>query len=261
MGCGWLGHPLAKALMKEGHQVYGSTTNENKLAVLKKEGIKAFQIELQETKIKGDIKAFLQPLDLLIINVPPKLRGKHQEDYRSKIELLFGAVRSARLNKIIFVSSTSVYGDIEGEVTEETKTLPARASGKQLLAVETLLKSDKSILTTVLRFGGLIGPGRHPVTILSGRTALKNGENVVNLIHLDDCIGIIQYVIKNELWNETFNGVYPDHPRKSDYYTAAAKKRGLKMPQYVLRNSKNRGKKIISRNILNKKYHFSTPIT
>ena len=229
--------------------------------MLKEEGIIPFQLILGETSIEGPINSFLAPLEILIINVPPKLRGAQQENYVLKMKLLYKEILAAGVKKIIFVSSTSVYGELEGDVTEITATMPVRESGKQLLKAEELFRVATGIQTSILRFGGLIGPKRHPVTTLSGREGLKNGGDYINLIHLDDCIGMILFIIRNAYWNEIFNGVYPEHPIKSNYYTSVAIKMGLPVPKYVLNYSKNRGKRIISRNILNKNYQFSTPLS
>jgi nucleoside-diphosphate-sugar epimerase len=261
IGCGWLGLPLARALLEKDHLVYGSTTSEEKLADLKKEGIIPSKIVLGENKIQGPVRAFLTPLEILIINVPPKLRGKYKENYVQKMKLLYDEIMISGIKKIVFISSTAVYGNVVGEVTEKTETLPVSTSGRQLLAVEQLFGGAENIATAIIRFGGLIGPNRHPVKFLAGREGLENGEDYVNLIHLNDCIGMILFILENDYWNATYNGVFPDHPIKSEFYTAEALKRGLPAPKYVLKKSKNKRKFIISKNILNKFYCFSTPIT
>ncbi|MGB5499393.1 MAG: SDR family oxidoreductase, partial [Maribacter sp.] len=219
MGCGWLGLPLAKSLLEDGCQVHGSTTTQDKRNDLTKLGIVPFLISLTEEKIIGDIAGFLADTELIVINVPPKLRGGNKENYVNKMQLLHTAIKASSVQKILFVSSTSVYGDIDGEVTEETIPCPSTESGKQLLASENLFRDDAKLQTTIIRFGGLIGPDRHPITILSGRKGLTNGNDVINLIHLEDCIGIIKATIQNDWWDELFNGVYPYHPSKQEYYS------------------------------------------
>ena len=260
MGCGWLGLPLAKSLIEEGYQVHGSTTAQEKRNDLTKLGIEPFLISLTEEKIIGDISGFLANAELIVINVPPKLRGGNKENYVKKMQLLLESVKAAKTKKVIFVSSTSVYGNIEGDVTEETMPQPNTESGKQLSASENLFKNTPELRTTIIRFGGLIGPDRHPVTMLSGRKGLKNGNHPVNLIHLDDCIAILSLIIKNNWWGEIFNGVYPYHPSKQEYYTREAQKRGLTIPEYS-NASLHSGKKIESRRLIHVKYyHFNTPI-
>lgn len=260
IGCGWLGLPLAKSLIQTGYNVHGSTTNKDKLEPLEKEGIKPFLVILGEESVSGSLAEFLDQLDILIINVPPRLRGNYKENYVLKMTLLHNEIRKSSVKKIVFVSSTSVYGAVEGEVTEDTLPMPVSQSGRQLVEAEKIFQNDKSVQTTILRFGGLIGPNRHPVTMLSGKKGLSNGNDPVNLIHLDDCIHLIKTVLENNWWDQIFNGVYPDHPLKRDYYYQMADKNMLPRPQYLNPESIKSGKIILSRNFLNKNVLFYTGI-
>lgn len=260
MGCGWFGRPLAHSLISDGYRIHGSTTSEKKLIPLKKEGITPFLISFHEDKIVGDISNFLKEIDLLVINIPPKLRGNAKENYVKKMELLHNEIKNSTVQKIIFISSTSVYGAAEGEVTEETIPQPTTASGIQLLASEKVFSQDKSLQTTIIRFGGLIGPDRHPVTMLSGRKDLANGNAVVNLIHLDDCIGIIKAIFENSWWNEIINGVHPNHPKKRDYYTEKAKSIGIQPPDYK-EDTATKSKIVVPKSLINvKNYTFITTL-
>lgn len=237
IGCGWLGLPLAKKLQKRGYEVSGTTTSNAKISLLQENGINPFQISIFEDGINGPISEFLESISLLIINIPPGLRGKGvKESYISKIKVLYAAIKKSQVSQILFVSSTAVYGAVEGKVTENTKPIPNTKSGKQLLKCENIFKNDLKLDTTIIRFGGLIGPKRHPITMLSGRVNLNGGSAPVNLIHLNDCIGIIELIIKNNHWNFTLNGVYPDHPTKEEYYTNEAFKRNLVPPTYLSEN-------------------------
>ncbi len=149
---------------------------------------------------------------------------------------------------------------MEGEVDERTSVQPLTQSAKHLVAVEEKFMSDVTLQTTVIRFGGLIGENRHPVNMLSGRQGLKNGNEAVNLIHRNDCIHMILTIIRNGWWNEIFNGVYPDHPKKVDYYTSEAQKRGLQPPGYIAPAGEVEGKIIKSRNFLINNQSFFTSI-
>lgn len=260
MGCGWLGLPLGKRLVDEGYLVHGSTTSESKIDKLSKTGIKPFVIDLSENIIKGPISQFLTNVGVLIINIPPKLRGEHVENYVSKMELVLEVLYKSAVTKVIFVSSTSVYGEVSGEVTEDTVPQPITESGRQLLASENLFKSSTRFKTTIIRFGGLIGPNRHPINTLAGRKGLKNGNYPVNLVHLDDCIEIMVSTIKKGWWGELFNAVYPLYSSKIDYYLKESSKRGLISPEFE-RNVTKFGKEIISNRLIHvKKYVFKTTI-
>ncbi|TVZ16436.1 NAD-dependent epimerase/dehydratase family protein [Maribacter sp. MAR_2009_72] len=234
IGCGWLGLPLATSLIGKGHVVKGTTTSKDKLELLKKNGIEPFPITLTENNIQGPIEDFLHTITTLIIDVPPKLRGKGpKESYIAKIQLLHEAIKKSSVQNIIFTSSTAVYGDVEGMVNEKSLPVPNTSSGKQLVQCEQLFKNDSSLKTTIIRFGGLIGPGRHPITMLAGKQNLNGGTAPVNLIHLDDCIGIIETIIETDHFGDTINAVYPEHPTKQDYYTQEAIKRNLPLPHYT----------------------------
>jgi len=260
IGCGWLGLPLGKKLIEVGFKVQGSTTSENKIDALSNAGIIPFMVSLSENAITGHIDKLLDNATILIINVPPKLRGERNENYVSKMQLLLNALQKSKIKKVLFVSSTAVYGDISGDVTEKTTPQPNTESGKQLLASENIFTTCPQFETTIVRFGGLIGLNRHPINMLSGRKNLRNGNHPINLIHLDDCINILLLTLKNNWWGELINAVYPNHPTKSTYYTQKANEQGLISPGY-LKASIGEGKKIVSNRLLNvKKYVFHTSI-
>ena len=260
LGCGWLGLPLAKKFIEDGYMVSGTTTSSDKLTVLENEGIKAFKVNLSEKGIDGDILGFLAHIETLIINVPPKLRGEHTESFVEKMKFLISYIVKSNVSKVIFVSSTAVYGNVEDEVSEKSPTEPVTESGKQLVECEAMFRNTENFETTIIRFGGLIGPNRHPVTTLSGRENLTGGNNPINLIHLHDCILLIQTVLEKGYWGEIFNGVYPHHPKKQVYYFEEARKRGLPAPSYQTELSDKRGKIVLSSNFASKGHTFKTPV-
>lgn len=237
LGCGWLGLPLAKSLLENGFSINGSTTSVEKIPLLESVGIQPFQIELSETDIKGEIDLFLENSEILIIDIPPKLRSVATENFVKKIDNLIPFIEKSTLKKVIFISSTSVYADNNSVVTEATKPDPNTESGKQLLEAENLLQSNINFKTTVIRFGGLIGKNRHPIYILVGRKNLENSEAPINLIHQTDCIGVIKAFLRqaqndNWNWNETFNAVAPYHPTRKEYYTKKALELHLPLPEF-----------------------------
>lgn len=256
LGCGWLGLPLAKSLIEKGYQVKGSTTSLEKILVLKNSQIEAFQIELSENEINGKIDSFLENSEILIIDIPPKLRSVSKENFVQKIQNLIPFIEKSLVQKVIFISSTSVYADTNSIITADTKSQPETESGKQLLAAELLLLNNTNFKTTVIRFGGLIGENRHPIHFLSGRTNLENPNAPINLIHQKDCIGIIEKVIDENCFGETFNAVAPFHPNRKEYYTQKAIALNLALPEFK-ESEPSIGKTILSdkvEEILNYKF-------
>ena len=261
LGCGWLGTPLALSFLDKGHEVKGSTTSKEKLEPLQASGIAAHLLRLEEEHLIGDSVTFLQNLDALVVNVPPQLRRKPYKNFVKRIATLRNHLEQQGVEKVIFVSSTSVYGDVEGDITEETVPKPATEAGKQLLMAERLLMESSKLRTTVVRFGGLIGPKRHPITFLAGKENLKNGSEHINLIHLNDCIALISTILEEELWDGLYNGVYPYHPTKREYYTQEAQKRKLPIPRYSDENVRTYKKNIKSKLNLTNSNIFLTPIS
>lgn len=242
LGCGWLGLPLAKALLENEFSVKGSTTSVEKLSVLENSGIQPFLIALSEDKPTGNLCGFLENSKILIIDVPPKLRGSEKENFVSKINNIIPFIEKSAVENVLFISSTSVYGEDNSIVTEETELNPDTESGKQLVQVEQLLQSNPNFKTTILRFGGLIGEDRHPIKFLAGRKNIENPNAPINLIHQVDCIGIILEILRltqnDKLeWNETFNAVTPFHPSRKEYYTQKALDLDLELPEFNVENS------------------------
>lgn len=229
LGCGWLGLPLAKSLISKGHVIKGSTTSRDKLQQLTSEGISPYVIQLFEEGIQGDISAFLSDAEVLIIDIPPGVRKDPEVNFVGKIGRLASQIERSGIKKVIFISATSVYKDMDSipVYSEEDLANGTAENSKQLKGAEEILKNSEAFETSIIRFGGLIGPGRHPVNYLSGKIDVKDAEGPVNLIHLEDCIGIIEAIIENESWPYIFNAVAPDHPTRKDYYTKMATEKGL----------------------------------
>lgn len=243
LGCGWMGFPLAKKLIETGYEVKGSTTSESKLEVLKSNKIEPFLVELSENRIIGNLSEFLNDSEILIIDIPPGLRKDAATSagkvFVNKIKTLLPFIENSNIEKVIFVSSTSVYGDTEtiSTVIEESELNPDTESGKQLVEVENIFRNNRNFETTIIRFGGLIGEDRNAIKMLTGKTNIANPEAPINLIHQEDCIGIICEMLKqvqhNKPWNETFNAVAPFHPTRKEYYTKKAITLNLPKPEFT----------------------------
>lgn len=232
LGCGWLGLPLAESLLSNGFLVHGSTTSSLKLPFLQNAKIIPFLISINANDFTGDLVPFLQNSKILIIAIPPRFQGNSSENFVAKIQNLIPFIEHSNVEKVIFISSTSVYADDNTIVTEETLTNPNTESGVQLLEAERLLLENKNFETTIIRFGGLIGEDRNPIKYLAGKKNLENPEAPINLIHLTDCIGIIETVLQKEAWGEIFNAVTPCHPTRKTYYTQKAIELNLPLPTF-----------------------------
>jgi nucleoside-diphosphate-sugar epimerase len=228
LGCGWLGVPLAKQFLKKGFSVKGSVTSNEKFGLLSNTGISPYRVVLSDTEIILDDPDFFK-CDVLVISIPPSRIEKIEQVFPSQIRRLIPFILNSGIRKVIFISSTSVYPDQNQVAREEDLLVPDKASGKALLAAENLLNEQSWFETTIVRFGGLIGADRNPARFLM-KSSQPIANAPVNLIHQDDCIGIISAIIEQELWGETLNACCPEHPMKKDFYEKAASMAGLPTP-------------------------------
>jgi nucleoside-diphosphate-sugar epimerase len=216
-GCGWLGLPLARKLTGLGHSVFGSTTREEKIQQLHEAKVIPFLFDGEKHRV---LPTESIACDLLILNFPPKGSADYPEQIRSILQQVQPST------KIIFTSSTGVYEDFEGTVTEDS---PLKTEHPVTMAERVVQESGKDYC--ILRLAGLIGGERHPVKFMSGRN-IQDGNMLVNLVQRDDVIAAILQVMNADKWNSVYNIVHPEHPTKAAYYSEAAKKLGIPEPYF-----------------------------
>ncbi|HMS68563.1 MAG TPA: hypothetical protein PKD18_10505 [Saprospiraceae bacterium] len=208
LGCGWLGLPLAIDLLKKGYEILGSTTTFDKMNVLAENGIKPFLIDIENPD--GDIGDFLNA-EVLIIAITSKSIPD--------IKRLVNKIEGSEVQKVLFISSTSVYPFTNGIVTEETNT-----ANTPLAEIEQLFITNKTFESTIIRFGGLFGYDRKPGNFVRKDKPVEDPDGFVNLIHRDDCITIIEQIIVKNVWNEVLNACADSHPRRREFYLKEVQK-------------------------------------
>lgn len=260
LGCGWLGLPLAEFFIKNQYFINASVQKTEKFKLLTSLGITPYHIQLNPHININYEKSFFDS-KTLIINFPTKNRKDIIDYHSQQIISLIKEIKLAPVENVIFVSSTSVYTNVNSLIDETEDKIPKSETGKALRIAEDLFLSEKSFRSTIIRFGGLFGYDRKPGRFFAGKKQIKGGEAPVNLIHRDDCIGIIHHIIKNNYWNDIYNACCPQHPKKSDFYLQAAKLEGFDLPEFT--NSLEQFKIINSEKLINKtgyKFKFSNPI-
>lgn len=264
LGCGWLGLPLAEHFRDNGYTVKGTTTSKEKLELLSGKKITPFLLKLNPHLECENCDDFWDS-DLLVLNIPPGRNRDNVEEFHTKqIKSVIEKISASSIKLVIFVSSTSVYPEKPG-IVAEVDTAPnnaIRSSGNALLKAEEMLLSHSKFKTTVVRFGGLYGYDRHPANFLAGRKNLERGNAPVNLIHRDDCIGIIQKIIDENITNDIFNAVSDGHPPRNMFYPAAAEKLDLDPPTF--KEDENENYKVVSnrkvKQILRYKFKYPNPM-
>ncbi len=248
LGCGWLGVALAPSLMSYGFRVRGSTTRSSKLSQLSSMDVEPLLLRIEPQEPGSTFSATTGSAvffnsETLVINLPPEAAlgaDYHPGQIASILSLLMPDRSSSDLKHIVYVSSTSVYGAWQGAVDESTPPKPDEGSGEILLRTESMLTDwarANSVAVSIVRPGGLIGPGRHPGLFLAGRKNALNGESPVNLIHQLDLVEILTAIIvagrPSSGESEIYNAVSSHHPLRKDFYVRAALAIGVEAPTFA----------------------------
>ena len=239
-----MGSALAQHLYKLGYPIAVSSRS-HKGNILSDLDVSRFIIDLEANVLSLD--TFLES-EILIINIPLKNVDAYQK--------IIPVLERSNVKKVLFVSSTSVYQNCNQSVDESDQSL---LGSSIWLDIENLFRLNDSFESTIIRFCGLIGYDRNPAKFITKSQKTLDPKTPVNMIHKDDCIGILTEIIKQELWGETFNACAPIHPSKEDFYTKAALVSQLPKPAFDY--SLDEMYKIIDSTKLTKalKYRFKYP--
>lgn len=224
LGCGWLGLPLALRLKENDFLVRGSTTTHKKLSLLKCHALDAHVIDLS---LPYSVTSGFFDSEILVISIPPKLKANGGDQYISSIRLLQEKLKATLIEKVILISTTAVYPDV-GSIVREDDAL----SDHPIVKAEKLLLEDDRLKSTVIRLGGLIGPGRHPSNFFKGKE-ISSPAAFVNMITRNDCIKVVISIIQSDAWGQIFNACADQHPTKEEFYTFATRLSKMDPPRFL----------------------------
>ena len=146
---------------------------------------------------------------------------------------LIDAALSAGVAHIVFISTTSVYGDDTNNViTEQSATNPQTASAKAHVTIENyLLSKQGEVDISIVRLAGLVGPDRHPARSLSGRQ-LDAGNKRINLVHVHDIVSALTLITCDKPLNDVIHLCSLSHPKRGTYYVDAANAMDIDAPHF-----------------------------
>ncbi|HYW06593.1 MAG TPA: SDR family oxidoreductase [Longimicrobium sp.] len=188
-GCGYVGSALAARLLEDGCEVWGMRRNPDALP----SGVRPLAADLGDP---ATLRALPTELDTVFYTAGAD--GSTDEAYRAAyvvgLRNLLAALPHAP-RRIIFTSSTSVYGQSGGEwVDEDSPTEPAGFGGRRMLEGEALARAAGGV---VLRLGGIYGPGRtrYIDQVRGGDAECPAEATFTNRIHRDDCAGALRHLM------------------------------------------------------------------
>ncbi|MGQ4877856.1 NAD(P)H-binding protein [Billgrantia sp. LNSP4103-1] len=194
LGCGDIGMVLGRELLEAGHHVIGARRSAQ---ALEGSGIEPLPLDLCDEAAL----AALPDVDYVVYILSADrfdeaaYRAAYPDGLKAVLRTYEGRDRAPK--RLFFVSSTSVYGQQEGEqVDEETPAESAGFAGMLMREAEQALR-ESPLPGTAVRFSGIYGPGRDRLIrqVLEGRIAPKSPPMYSNRIHRDDCAGVLAHLI------------------------------------------------------------------
>ncbi|MDP4625849.1 MAG: NAD-dependent epimerase/dehydratase family protein [Akkermansiaceae bacterium] len=220
IGAGYLGDAILDVFREGGWEVQGASFSGG-------EGLLACDV--------GDPGAVdgLPDADA-VVHCAASGRGGGEEAYRRVyLEGCKNLVRRFPGARLVYTSSSSVYGQKEGEiVTEESETVPDRETGRILLAAEDVVLRAGGV---VARLAGLYGPGRSVLKrkFLEGEAVIEeDGRRFINQIHRDDAARAVFHLISMEAFpsGEIFNVCDSETLTQKGVYEGMARIFGKELP-------------------------------
>jgi nucleoside-diphosphate-sugar epimerase len=229
IGLGWLGEATGMLLQDQGYFVVGSSTRSEKVGLLREKGLDAVHFALDPDPKGIDYQRLFES-EILVVTLPPRSRQGDGEAYLQQLASLRDLITGTEVKQVLFISSTGIYPNENKVVPYTEEEVSESTAGNAILyRAEVLMGTSSRYDLTVLRMGGLMGEDRIPGTYFSGREQVV-GHTRVNFIHQTDAARMIAWVINQGLWNQTFNGVAPEHPFRREVYQHNASALGIPLP-------------------------------
>lgn len=209
VGCGDIGKRVAKLWKNKGKSIFSLARSEDSLNTLRQQHIHAISADLDNTQSLKELGSQFSHNSLLYYFAPPPAKGVLD----TRMENFLESLDQNNLPKhLIYISTSGVYGDQQGQtVNEETLANPQveraqrRYHAEQLLLEYSVLHTTLSI--TILRVGGIYGPGRLPLQRLKDQIPMlhENLSPLTNRIHADDlaqiCVAAATDIAAGEIYN------------------------------------------------------------
>jgi nucleoside-diphosphate-sugar epimerase len=232
VGCGYVGLEFARQWRaSQQDPVYALTRSASRTEFFRANGIEPIVGNWQDERPLPPLPTF----DTVMISVP------HREDIRLGVrshivglEKLLGSLPSSP-RKLIYLSTTGVYGDAHDEVDELTPTQPTRIGPQIAVAAEDWLQQRHLPQLTIVRLAGIYGPGRIPLAdkLRSGEPLPVPQSGWLNLVHVSDIANMLLKAVQAHLELPIY--LFSDgHPvERLTFYRELARRCGVCEPRFV----------------------------
>lgn len=245
LGTGYVGWPLACELARLGHEVWGLRRTPETTQQPQEGRVQLLSADVTDP---NSLKALRRDWDWVVNTVssgkggPEEYRNVYLEGNRNIIEWLKGQA----VGKYVYTSSTSVYGQSDGQIVDEqSATEPESATSRILVETEQLLlDAARNFPAVILRVAGIYGPGRGHLfqQFLKGEAAIPgNGKRFINMIHLQDVVGVIIAALQKGTPREVYNVADDEPVSYLDFFEWLSHRLAKPMPPFVEEQNRKRG--------------------
>ena len=205
LGYGDLAAGCAALFLQDGHKVTAVARSQKRLI----SGLTFWQGAITEPALRRRLLG--EHFDTVIVTVTPDSYddGGYKFAYVDTARYLVELWGDPALvpKHLLFVSSTSVYGQCEGEwVDEQSDTSPVRYAGKRVLEAEHIFRSSQ-LVTTIVRFSGIYSKERD-FLVRQVREGKGGDDNYTNRIHRDDCVAVLKHLSEMRWHSENLAPIY-----------------------------------------------------
>ena len=185
-GCGDIGLRVAKIWKNVGKSVFALARSENSINLFRLQHLQAYQADLDNAESLGNLPARQA---LIYYFAPPPSSGQQDPRMANFLNCL---TQDNLPSQIIYISTSGVYGDQQGQlINEQTPANPQVDRAKRRYHAEQQLQKwseESHVPVTILRVGGIYGPGRLPLQRLKDQIPMlhENLSPQTNRIHADD---------------------------------------------------------------------------
>ena len=232
IGCGYLGTRVGQRLREGGYEVHATTRHRERLDPLSRQGFHGILFDLQNAT---GHRVFQTRYDAVVYAVAPGRDGDPRLAFVDGLQACLQSFRALSPTRLVFLSSTGVYGQDDGSwVDEESAVQPPAVRPRLLVDGEQLVLAaarEQAVPGVVLRLGGLYGPDRSPVdwcraTEWRERLARGSAQAFMNWVHADDAAQAVVLASEGGRAGEIYVVVDNEPIRREEFYGFACERSG-----------------------------------
>jgi nucleoside-diphosphate-sugar epimerase len=232
IGCGRIGQRLAHRCLQRGEAVTGVVRSAASAVALKAQGIEPLPLDLDREPLPH-LPSRNRNLFYL---APPPERGSRDPRPGRVLQALD---RDGLPARVVYISTTGVYGDCGGDWIDETRPAhPAADRARRRLDAERQLQAwaeKTGTELTILRVAGIYGPERLPLERIRKGLPVVEAQQApfTNRIHEDDLVQVCLAAMDRPVAGETFNVSDGRPGTMAEYFDAVAERAGLPLPPKI----------------------------